>query len=54
MKKYNQFKEDLESRRQELMQRQRDQMASTKKAISDKSDREELKKEIKKELQNDK
>ena len=54
MKKYNQFNEDLESRRQELAQRQRDQMASAKKAISDKNDREQMKKEIKRELQDDK
>ena len=54
MKKYNQFNEDLESRRQELMQRQKDQMAAAKKVISDKSDREQLKKEIKKEIQDDK
>jgi hypothetical protein len=62
MKSFQQFNEDLEARRQQLAQRQRDNAAAfkerslaaasaQKERIAAKQDRERLKSEIKKELQ---
>ena len=62
MKTFQQFNEDIESRRQELRQRQLDLMAKQKQKVADyqstqkekqaaAQEREELKKEIKRELQ---
>jgi len=65
MKSYNQFFEDIESRRQELHQRQLDQAAKFKQRTKDYAasqqhrreegqERERLKSEIKRELKNEK
>ena len=62
MKSFQQFNEDLEARRQQLAQRQKEHLAAFKKRSADtvnaqrervaaKKEREQLKKEIKKELQ---
>jgi len=65
MKSYNQFFEDIESRRQELRQRQLDQATKFKQRAKEYSasqqhrreegqERERLKSEIKRELKNEK
>tara|TARA_R110000868_G_scaffold94906_1_gene261364 strand:- start:2750 stop:2953 length:204 start_codon:yes stop_codon:yes gene_type:complete len=64
MKSFQQFNEDLEARRQQLAQRQRDNATSFKERslanvnahkekIAAKHDRENLKKELKQELRKD-
>ena len=65
MKTFQQFNEDLEARRQQLAQRQREHLAAfkeksaasvnvQKKRIAANQEREQLKKEIKQELQTEK